>query len=128
MVLGKYLDDSTGAEKTHYSYPNAAYTKEMMKLPKNFNTFIHMVQNNLTAAQIQAQLHQNLLAGKQLSQTQAQILAQLNGLNSAELMNGKLNAATLAQLEASIQKLPINANGMINIASLAELIKAKFLL
>lgn len=103
---------------------NATYAKEMMKFPKNFNAFIHMVQKNLTAAQIQAQLHQNLLAGKQLSQTQAQILAQLQGFNSAELMSGKLNANLLSQLEASLNKLPISANGMINIASLAELIKA----
>lgn len=103
---------------------NATYAKEMMKFPKNFNAFIHMVQKNLTAAQIQAQLHQNLLAGKQLSQTQAQILAQLQGFNSAELMNGKLNANLLAQLEAGLNKLPISANGMINIANLAELIKA----
>ena len=106
------------------SAENASYAKEMMKFPKNFNAFIHMVQKNLTAAQIQAQLHQNLLAGKQLSQTQAQILAQLQGFNSAELINGKLNSATLAQLEASLNKLPISANGMINIANLAELIKA----
>jgi hypothetical protein len=106
------------------STENANYAKEMMKFPKNFNAFIHMVQKNLTAAQIQAQLHQNLLAGKQLSQTQAQILAQLQGFNSAELMNGKLNANLLSQLEASLNKLPISANGMINIANLAELIKA----
>lgn len=106
------------------STENANYAKEMMKLPKNFNAFIHMVQKNLTAAQIQAQLHQNLLAGKQLTQTQAQILAQLQGFNSAELMNGKLNTHLLSQLETSLNKLPISANGMINITSLAELIKA----
>lgn len=35
MVLGKYLDDSTGAEKTHYSYPNAAYTGEFIELEKD---------------------------------------------------------------------------------------------
>ncbi len=102
----------------------AAYTKEMMNFPKNFNAFIHMVQKNLTAAQIQAQLHQNILAGKQLSQTQAQILAQLQGFNSAELMNGKINQSLLSQLETAMNKLPISANGMINIANLAELIKA----
>ncbi len=102
---------------------NAAYIKEMMKFPKNFNALIHIIQKNLTNAQLQAQLHSNLLAGKQLSQTQAQILAQLQGLNSAELMNGKLNQALLSQLEASIRKLPISTTGMINIADLATLIK-----
>ncbi len=103
---------------------NATYAREMMKLPKNFNAFIHMVQKNLTAAQLQAQLHQNLLAGKQLSQTQTQILAQLQGLNSAELLNGKINQNILAQLETAIQKLPISANGMINLADIAAMIKA----
>lgn len=104
---------------------NASYIKEMMKFPKNFNALIYIIQKNLTNAQLQAQLHSNLLAGRQLSQTQAQILAQLQGLNSAELMQGaKLNQTLLSQLEASIKKLPISASGMINIADLATLIKA----
>lgn len=103
---------------------NAAYIKEMMKFPKNFNALIYILQKNLTNAQLQAQLHSNLLAGKQLSQTQAQILAQLKGLNSAELMqSAKLNQTLLAQLEASIKKLPISASGMINIADIATLIR-----
>ena len=34
MVLGKYLDDSTGAEKTYYAYPNAAYTGNFVNLEK----------------------------------------------------------------------------------------------
>ncbi len=104
---------------------NAAYIKEMMKFPKNFNALVYILQNKLTTAQLQAQLHRNLLAGKQLSQTQTQILAQLQGLNSAELMqNAKLNQNLMSQLEASIRKLPISASGMINIADLAALIKA----
>lgn len=104
---------------------NASYIKEMMKFPKNFNALIYIIQKNLTNAQLQAHLHSNLLAGRQLSQTQAQILAQLQGLNSADLMqSAKLNQALLSQLEASIKKLPISASGMINIADLAALIKA----
>ena len=102
---------------------NASYIKEMMKFPKNFNALIYIIQRNLTTAQLQAQLHSNLLAGRQLSQTQAQILAQLQGLNSGEFMQG-LNQTLLAQLEASIKKLPISASGMINISDLAALIKS----
>ena len=95
-----------------------------MKFPKNFNALIYIIQKNLTNAQLQAQLHSNLLAGRQLSQTQTQILAQLQGLNSAELMqSAKLNQALLSQLEASIKKLPISASGMINLADIATLIK-----
>lgn len=104
------------------SSQNASYIKEMMKFPKNFNALVYILQNNLTNAQLQARLHQNLLAGKQLSQTQTQILAQLQGLNSAELLQGNQNL--LAQLEAAIKKLPISSTGMINIADLAALIKS----
>ena len=104
---------------------NASYIKEMMKFPKNFNALIYIIQRNLTNAQLQAQLHSNLLAGRQLSQTQAQILAQLQGLNFGEFSQANtLNQTLLAQLEASIKKLPISASGMINISDLAALIKS----
>lgn len=103
------------------SSENASYIKEMMKFPKNFNALVYILQNNLTNAQLQARLHQNLFAGKQLSQTQTQILAQLQGLNSAELLQGNQNL--MAQLEAA-KKLPISSTGMINIADLAALIKS----
>lgn len=103
---------------------NAAYIKEMMKFPKNFNALIYIIQRNLTNTQLQAQLHNNLLASRHLTQTQAQILAQLQGLNSAELMqNNALNQTLLSQLEASIKRLPISSSGLINIADLATLIK-----
>ncbi len=104
---------------------NSSYIKEMMKFPKNFNALIYIIQRNLTTAQLQAQLHSNLLAGRQLSQTQAQILAQLQGLNFGEFSQANaLNQTLLAQLEASIKKLPISASGMINISDLAALIKS----
>lgn len=34
LVHGKYLDDSTGLEKTYYAYPNAAYTSQFIELEK----------------------------------------------------------------------------------------------
>lgn len=34
LVHGKYLDDSTGAEKTYYAYLTAAYTSEFIQLEK----------------------------------------------------------------------------------------------
>lgn len=107
------------------SSENASYIKDMMKFPKNFNALIYIIQKNLTNAQLQAQLNRNLLAGKHLSQTQTQILAQLNGLNSSEILkNAQINQTLLSQLEASMKKLPISASGMINIADLASIIKA----
>lgn len=101
---------------------NASYIKEMMKFPKNFNALVYILQNKMTSAQLQAQLHRNLFAGQQLSQTQTQILAQLQGMNSTEILQGNQNL--MAQLEAAIKKLPISSSGMINIADLATLIKS----
>lgn len=34
LVHGKYLDDTTGLEKTYYAYPTAAYTSEFIELEK----------------------------------------------------------------------------------------------
>ena len=34
LVHGKYLDDSTGLEKTYYAYPTAAYTSQFIELEK----------------------------------------------------------------------------------------------
>ncbi|MBO7671920.1 hypothetical protein J6S88_00770 [bacterium] len=104
---------------------NAAFIKDVMKFPSNFNAFIYIIQQRMTTAQLNAQINKHLLNMKGLSQTQAQILAQMNGINSTELLNLQgINKTVLAQIEASIKKLPISANGMINIADIASLITA----
>lgn len=107
------------------SSENANYVREMMQLPQNFNALIYIIQKNMTNAQLQAQLNQNLLANRQISQTQAQILAQLQGLNFAEFaQTTQINQTLLKQLEANLRQLTISANGTINIADIANLIKA----
>jgi len=104
---------------------NAAFIKDVMKFPSNFNAFVYIVQQRMSTAQLNAQLSRHLMNMQGLTQTQAQILAQMNGINSAELLNMQgINKTVLAQIEASIKKLPISANGLINIADIASLITA----
>ena len=103
---------------------NAGYVREMMKLPQNFNALLYIVQKDMTNAQLQAMLNKNLMASRNLSQTQAQILAQLQGLNFSESSQvASINQTLLSQLETALKKLPISASGMINIADIANLIK-----
>ena len=102
---------------------NAAFIKDAMKFPTNFNAFIYIVQQRMSTAQLNSQLQKHLMNLQGLTQTQAQILAQLKGFNSAELLNTQgINKDILSQIETAIKKLPISANGMINIADIAALI------
>ena len=102
---------------------NAAFIKDAMKFPSNFNAFIYIVQQGMSTAQLNTQLQKHLMNLQGLTQTQAQILAQLKGFNSAELLSAQgINGTVLSQIEAAIKKLPISANGMINIADIAALI------
>lgn len=99
----------------------AAYIKDLMKLPKNLNEFIFMLQKNLNQMQFNRMFEQ---ANRQaLSQTQAQILAQLQGLSTTELQTVLKNQLA-NQLSSSLKTLQINANGMINLADIANLIQA----
>lgn len=61
-----------------------------------------------------------------LSQTQAQILAQLQGLSLTEAQNMLLtgNKAILNQLQNSIKNLAISSNGLINLSQIASMIQA----
>lgn len=61
-----------------------------------------------------------------LSQTQAQILAQLQGLSLTEAQNMLLtgNKAVLSQLQNSIKNLAISSNGLINLSEIAAMIQA----
>ena len=102
---------------------NAAFIKDAMKFPTNFNAFIYIVQQGMSTTQLNAQLQKHLMNLQGLTQTQAQILAQLKGFNGSELLNAQgINQTVLSQIESAIKKLPISANGMINIADIAALI------
>lgn len=99
----------------------AAYIRDLMKLPKNLNEFVYMLQKNLT--QMQFNRMYEMANRRALSQTQAQILAQLQGLSTTELQTA-LKTQISSQLSSTLKTLQINASGMINLADIAALIQA----
>ncbi len=101
----------------------AIYAKEVLQLPRNVNEFIYMLQRGLTQAQFN-QMFANQLAAQRnnLSQLQAQILAQLQGLNST--MNEEMvNIQLVNQLQTSLKKLEILSGGMINLSDISILLQ-----
>ncbi len=108
---------------TLQSIDRAIYAKDLMQIPKNINEFIYMVQRGLTQAQFN-QMFANRLAAQSntLSQLQAQILAQLQGLNltsAKEIVNAQLST----QLQSSLRNLEILSNGMINLADVSIMLQ-----
>ena len=105
----------------------AVYVKDMMKLPKNMNEFVYMLQRNITLNQLNQQfVNQINMQRNALSQTQAQILAQLQGLSLTEAQNMILtgNKTLISQLQTQLRNLPITSNGMINLLDVSALIQA----
>lgn len=100
---------------------SAAYIKDLMKLPRNLNEFIYMLQKNLNQMQFNRMFE--MANRKALSQTQTQILAQLQGLSTSELQSA-LKSQLTNQLSSSLKNLQINANGMINLSEIASLLQA----
>lgn len=105
----------------------SVYVKDMMNLPKNLNELLYILQKNITLAQFNQQFaNQIAMQRNSLSQTQAQILAQLHGLSLTEAQNMLLtgNKNVLNQLQNSIKNLAISSNGLINLSQVAALIQA----
>lgn len=102
----------------------SAYVKDLMKLPKNINEFVFIVQRNMSQTQFQQQFGKQIAAhSKLLSQTQAQILAQLQGLALPET-NIQTNRSMLSQLSSQMKNLQIMTGSMINLADISALIQA----
>lgn len=102
----------------------ASYIKDLLQLPKNLNEFVFIIQKNLSQAQFQQQYNQIQTAQRNLlSQTQAQILAQLQGLTIAGSDGTQSNSVLLTQLAESLKNLPISTSAMINLADIASIIQ-----
>jgi len=102
----------------------SVYVKDMMKLPKNLNELVFMMQRNITLAQLNQRFAQANM--RNMSQTQAQILAQLQGLSLSEAQNMILNGnkAILSQMQTNLRNLAISSNTMINLADISAMIQA----
>ena len=105
------------------SLDRAIYAKDLMGVPKNINEFIYMMQRGLNTGQFNAMFSSQLMAQRNsISQLQAQILAQLQGLdfsNMSEIVNKQMST----QLQASLKNLEILSNGMINLSQIAQMIQ-----
>lgn len=107
------------------SINQSAYVKDMMNLPKNINELVYMLQRNISLAQLN-QRFANQINRNPLSQTQAQILAQLQGLSLTDAQNliSGGNKAILTQMQNSLKNLTISSSGMINLSDIALMIQS----
>ena len=104
----------------------SVYVKDMMKLPKNMNELFYMLQRNISLAQFNQRFaNQVNMQRNAMSQTQAQILAQLQGLSLSEAQNIILtgNKAALNQLQSTLKNLTISPNSLINLSQIAQMIE-----
>ncbi len=105
------------------SIDRAIYAKDLMGVPKNLNEFVYMLQRGMTQQQFNRMFSAQLLSQKNsLSQLQAQILAQLQGVN-LKSMQELVNKQMATQLQSSLKNLDILSNGMINLNSIAQMIQ-----
>ncbi len=99
----------------------AIYAKDVMQLPRNVNEFIYMIQRGMTHAQFNQMFSAQLAAQKNsLSQLQAQILAQLQGLATSTAKE-MVNIQLASQVQGSLKNLEILSGGMIKLDQIAQL-------
>ena len=101
----------------------AIYLKDVMQLPRNANELIYMLQRGITQSRFNQIFSTQLAAQKNtLSQLQAQILAQLQGINSAnaEIM---ANIRLTDRIQASLKNLEILSGCMINLSQISLLLQ-----
>lgn len=108
---------------TLQSMDRAIYAKDLLGMPKNINEFIYMLQRGMTQNQFN-QMFANQLAAQRnsLSQLQAQILAQLQGLNT-NISKEMVNIQLASQFQSSIKNLEILSGGMINLMDISVLLQ-----
>lgn len=104
----------------------SAYVKDLLKLPKNLNEFVYMVQRGLNQSQLNNLLAQQsaLQRNNLLSNSQAQILAQLQGLSTEEMQAALNNQLLNATTSTNLKTLQILSNGMISLSDLSAMLQA----
>lgn len=103
----------------------SAYVKDLMKLPKNLNEFVYMVQRGYSQAQMNRFLSEQyaMRNNPNMTSERAQILAQLQGLSTEELQLALKNQLNIQNMASSLRNLEILANGKISMTALAELLQ-----
>ena len=106
------------------SMDRAVYAREVLQLPKNLNEFVYMVQKGINQAQFNQMFAQHVAAQKNaMSQTQAQILAQLQTLNSPNQLQAMLNAQMATQMQTTIKNLPLSSSGMLDLSQISQMLQ-----
>ncbi len=106
------------------SIDRAIYAKDLMGVPKNLNEFVYMIQRGMSNGQFNAMFAQQLASQRNtLSQLQAQILAQLQGMDFSNV-NDIVTKQMNTQLQSSLKNLEILSNGMINLNQISQMIQA----
>lgn len=106
------------------SIDRAIYARDLMGVPKNINEFVYMLQRGMTQGQFNQMFSSQLaMQRNSLSQLQAQILAQLQGMN-LQNVSDIVNKQMATQLQSSLKNLEILSNGMINLSQIAQMIQS----
>ena len=103
----------------------SAYVKDLMKLPKNLNEFVYMVQRGYNQAQMSQYLSEKygMKNSPNMTSERAQILAQLQGLTTEELQFALKAQMSTMNMASSLKNLEILANGKISMSALAEMLQ-----
>lgn len=97
----------------------AVFAKDVLGFPRNANEFVYMVQRGMTQAQFNQMFSNQMTAQRiNLSQMQAQILAQLQGLDTSAAKE-MVNVQLASQVQGALKNLDILSNGMINLNQVA---------
>ena len=105
------------------SMERAVFAKDVLGFPKNVNEFVYMIQRGMTQSQFNQMFANQMSAQRNsLSQIQAQILAQLQGLEMSTTKE-MANAHLMSHLQSSLKDLKILSNGMINLTDVSKLIQ-----
>ncbi len=104
----------------------SAYVKDLMKLPKNMNEFVYMMQRNLNQIQMNkflAEQYNMRGLNPNLTSERAQILAQLQGLSAEELQAALKNQLSSANSAANLRNLEILSKGNLSMSALSEMLQ-----
>lgn len=105
----------------------SVYVKDLMKLPKNLNEFVYMMQRGFNQMQMNrflAEQYSMRGMGSNISSERAQILAQLQGLTTEELQMALKTQMSSLNIANSLKNLEILSKGMISMSALSEMLQA----
>ena len=105
------------------SMDQSLYVKDLLKLPRNMNELLYILQKNMSQAEFNQRFLNHVNAQRNiLSQMQAQILAQLQGLSTGQ-MQATLQQQMSQNMQSMLKNLPISTSAMINLNEIAILLQ-----